>query len=168
MGTGRSARVLTSAEELRRDRLLIERSKDSGKHADEKEGAIMCTKQIGVLTAAILVFGIAGLAPATEKADGYPILAQEQTRDQFRDGTGDGVPDQIRDRDRLKDRTGTYAMDQALDRTQARDRLKDGTGDGVPDQLRAREHDRSHDRMGSGAGSMGGGGMGRGMGGSRR
>jgi hypothetical protein len=127
----------------------------------------MFTKQIAILIAAGFVFfGIAGLAPAEEKAAGYPIIAQDQTRDQLRDNTGDGVPDQIRDRDRLKDGTGTYAMDPALDKTQARDRLKDGTGDGIPDQLR--DHDRIHDRMGMGAGSMGGGGMDSGMRGPRR
>ena len=127
----------------------------------------MFTKQIAVVIAAsFLFFGITGLAAAKEKAAGYPIIAQDQTRDQLRDGTGGGVPDQTRGRDRLKDGTGTPAADQTLDKTQARDRLKDGTGDGAPDQLR--DHDRIHDRMGTGAGSRGGNGMGGGMRGSGR
>ena len=115
----------------------------------------MFTRQVVVLTAAsIMLFGIAGLALAEEKAAGYPIIAQDQTRDHLRDDTGDGVPDQVRAHDHLKDGTGTYSTaDQVLDTTQDRGRLKDGTGDGVPDQLR--DHDQIHDRMGTGAGSMG-------------
>ncbi len=127
----------------------------------------MFTRRIVVLIAASFMFlGIAGLAPAEEKAAGYPIIALDQTRDRLRDTTGDGVPDQVRDHDKLKDGTGTYAADQVLDKTQDRDRLKDNTGDGVPDQIR--NHEQIHDRMDTGAGSMGGGGMGSGMRGSRR
>ena len=123
----------------------------------------MFTKQTAILIAAsFLLFGIAGLALAEDKAAGYPILAQDQTRDRdhLRDGTGDGVPDRIRDQDRLKDGTGASAADQLLDKTQDRDRLRDGTGDGVPDRIR--DHDRLHDSMGTR------GGMGGGMRGSRR
>jgi hypothetical protein len=127
----------------------------------------MFTRRIVVLIAASFMFlSISGLAPAEEKAAGYPIIALDQTQDRLRDTTGDGVPDQVRDHDKLKDGTGTYAADQVLDKTQDRDRLKDNTGDGVPDQIR--NHDQIHDRMGTGAGSMGGGGMGSGMRGSRR
>lgn len=143
----------------------------------KREGSIMLTRQIAVLIAAsFMFFGIAGLALAGEKAAGYPIIAQDQTRDHLRDDTGDGVPDQVRAHDHLKDGTGTYTADQVLDKTQDRDRLKDNTGDGVPDKLR--DHDQIHDRMGTGTGAggmggsmgggMGGGGMGGGMRGSGR
>ena len=120
----------------------------------------MFTKRLSmVIAAGVLLFGIAGLAQAedkakairsqeqvriteqheaqvmagesAEKAPGGQVMAQDRTQDRLKDGTGDGVPD----------------------RTQ--DRLKDGTGDGVPDQLR--DHDRTHDRLGTGAGGTGGG-----------
>ncbi len=142
----------------------------------------MFTKRLSmVIAAGVLLFGIAGLAQAedkakairsqeqvriteqheaqvmagesAEKAPGGQVMAQDRTQDRLKDGTGDGVPD--RTQDRLKDGTGDADPDRLLDKTQSRDRLKDGTGDGVPDQLR--DHDRTHDRLGTGAGGTGGG-----------
>ncbi|MGC1455299.1 MAG: hypothetical protein WA946_08965 [Nitrospirota bacterium] len=72
----------------------------------------MFTRRIVVLIAACFMFlGIAGLAPAEEKAAAYPNIAMDQTRDRDRlkDNTGDGVPDQIRNRDQIHDRMDTGA-----------------------------------------------------------